>query len=162
MKNYQKQLNNSDIIVKKILLSEVRRNKQLLNNLIDYIYNYFYEFEDIKLNKIKLAKILLTKFKDKNNLYFIIKKNNSNIGMVHTYISNKYVDLCLIYLDKQFRGQGIGIKVIKYLKKYFKQKLSKTRRQFFRIEIKVDNFYSHKFFKKLKAKTKSIIYLLKI
>lgn len=162
MKNSQKQFKNDDIIVERVSLVEIKKDRQLLNNLIDYIYDYFYTFENTKINKRKLIKILFAKLEDKNNLYFIIKKNNANIGMVHTYLSRKYVDLCLIYLDKQFRGQGVGVKVIKYLKKYFKQKLKKNHSQFFRIEIQVSNFYSHRFFQKLRAKMQSIMYLLAI
>lgn len=146
--------------VEKITLKNFKQDKTLLSKFVNYIYDYFYKFEKIKLQKNDIKKQVLKKITDKNNVYFAIRENKKTVGLVHLYLSKKYIDLCLIYIEKQYRGKGIGKQVINYLRRYFK-KLSK-KIKYFRIEIDSKNYYSQEFFKKLGAKEKSVIYLLKI
>ena len=148
--------------IEKIFLKNIKEDQLLLKKLIYYTYDYFYKFEKLKLNKEKLLKMLLKKFADKNNIYFIIKEKESIIGFVHTYVGKKYIDLCLIYIEKKFRCKGIGQIVINELKKYFKRQFKNRKIKYFRVEINSNNNNSQKFFEKLGAKKKSLVYLLKI
>lgn len=156
-------LNNKEsILIKKLLTNDISDKNSLLKKLVSYIYDYFWEFEKKRLNKKKLFGILLKKIKNKNNFYFLILKEKRIIGFVHIYKTKKFLDLCLIYIEKGFRRKGIGRKVISYLKDYFKKKLINKKIKYFRIEINSKNYSSQKFFKKLGAEEESRIYFLKI
>lgn len=157
-----KQDNFQTIFFQKISLNKIKKNKILLQEIISYIYDYFSKFENLKLNKVKLRKILLEKIADKRNIYFIIKNNENTIGLVHIYLVKQYIDLCLIYLKKEFRNKGIGQKIVNDLRRYFRKRLKDKKIKYFRIEINSKNYFSQKFFEKLGAQERNKTYLLKI
>lgn len=111
------------------------------------------------LSKSKLKKALEKKISDRNNLYFVIEMDKNPVGFIHAYKLNaEHADLCLIYLEKAFRGKGHGTIAVKKLM----QSLRKNGFKMLRIEIEKNNLASQRFFGNLGFKVKSNIYELSL
>jgi len=136
-----------------------------LNSITDLVARYYQEEGKIDPfsvipQKDFLAKAIEKKLKDdKRYFYFLFYLNGEVFGLTQSVVfGNGLAELILVYVLPQFRGQGLGKKILSETLKELKLKGAKT----IRAEIRNNNFVSHRLFSRFSLQPYSTIYIFKI
>lgn len=121
------------VLIRKAKLRDVNKLAEMAFVLLDYHSKYDRELYSgpSKKKQIKLFKQRLKrKIFDKNGLLLVAELNSEIIGYLMASIQdrtalfkvNKWAHIHDIFVEKNFRGRGIGRKLIKTTKRFFKKK----------------------------------------
>ncbi|BCX16059.1 MAG: hypothetical protein KatS3mg098_288 [Candidatus Parcubacteria bacterium] len=135
-------------------------NKNDLEKLVNFVYSYFTKIEKKKISLERIKDGILKNLKNHRHVYFFILWDNYPIGMLHLFLGEKFTDLCLIYLEKEFRRKGLGSFVFNLLKNFLEE--NRLTKKPLCIEINKNNKASQRFFSKMGAKLESVIYFYQL
>jgi len=119
---------------------------------------HFYEEnpEEVRINSFKqIRESVKDLIKSDQFDYFIIKNNDKSVGVVQTSHENDTAEIILIYIQPEYRNEGIGSDALNQVT----DKLEKSDAEIIKTEINIENNRSQNFFANIGFKKHSVIYI---
>ena len=137
----------------------VKLNKNNLNIFENKLELYFNEINNPKISKRKI-KLISSNLIKRNDIKLLIKYNIIFVGFIVLRIHKNLLNqkICTIkdfFINKEFRGRGLGKKIIIY----FKNNLKKQKIKIIKIEILKTNKSAEKFWKFFNIKFQKNTYI---